>query len=96
MNGQPWTQAQLDLLVALYPTQSAPAIAKHVGRNVASIYAKANQLGMHKSRDVIAQLARERSSDPSHGGHATLFKPGQVSWNNGIKGATGLHPNCRP
>jgi hypothetical protein len=26
---------------------------------------------------------------------ASQFKPGQQTWNKGIKGSTGLHPNCR-
>lgn len=95
MNGKPWTQAQLDMLLALYPTHSAPQIAEQIGRDVPSIYAKVNKMGLHKTREVIAQMARERSSDPNHGGHKTMFQPGSKPWNQGIKGSSGLHPNCR-
>lgn len=95
MRGKPWTQTQIDMLLALYPTHSGPQIAQQIGRDVPSIYAKAAKLGLRKSREVIAQMARERTSDPSHPARATMFKPGQKTWNKGIKGSTGLHANCR-
>lgn len=95
MRGKPWTQAQLDMLLALYPTHSAQQLKGRIGRSVTSIYAKAANMGVRTSREAIANMARERSSKPDHGGRKTAFKPGQVSWNKGIKGSTGLHPNSR-
>lgn len=95
MRHQAWTSAEVELLRDLYADVSGPEIARLLGRKIQGIYAKAMQLGLRKPREVIAQMARERSADPNHGGHATLFKPGNRSWNTGIKGSTGLHPNCR-
>ena len=43
------------------------------------------RLGLHKTREWIAERARLRSSDPNHGGRATRFKVGGVSPNKGRK-----------
>ena len=43
------------------------------------------RLGLHKTREWIAERARLRSSDPNHGGRATRFQVGGVSPNKGRK-----------
>jgi hypothetical protein len=55
------------------------------------VYSIAQDAGLKKSREWIAEKARQQSSDPNHGGRKTLFAKGGVSWNKGKKGL--YHPN---
>lgn len=45
----------------------------------------AQRLGLHKTREWIAERARLRSSDPNHGGRATRFQKGRTPFQKGKK-----------
>ena len=45
----------------------------------------AQRLGLHKTREWIAERARLRSSDPNHGGRATRFQKGLTPFQKGKK-----------
>lgn len=80
-----------------YPDLTCADVAEVLKRTERSVYQRAKLLGLRKSE---AFLASDRSGRVTRGKlHPAMvgsqFKPGQKSWNKGIKGATGLHENCR-
>lgn len=91
MTRHAWTSEQIDLLKRLYPTTGSADLVSLVGHPKTSVLRKANELGLKKPPDWIAQRARERALDPTHPGAATRFKPGQQPWNAGTKGV--MKPN---
>lgn len=78
-----WTPEMVDRLRAMYPQHSAAECAAAIGLTVSQVHAKANSIGLRKSREWIAAHARAVNSLPGHGGRDTRFKPGQPSWNKG-------------
>jgi hypothetical protein len=92
-----WTPYQIEQLRALYPDLKAETVAREIGRSIGSVHRKAVLLGIGKSEAFKASFASGRinaaRNDPRL--TATRFKPGLVPWNKGVKGATGLHENCR-
>lgn len=94
---QPWTPEQLAGLRHLYPDHTADVVGRVIGRSMASVHAKAAQLGLSKSdafkaSDASGRLRRGRTNP---GMVRTQFRPGQQPWNKGLPRSTGLHPNCR-
>lgn len=91
----PWEEASLR---RMYPDYSAAEIALVLGLTEAKVHNKAKKLGLKKSKDWIAERARVRSGQPWHGGTATRFRPGQKSWNKGMKGLQigGKHSRFKP
>lgn len=84
MPKQPWTAAQLQLLLELYPTTLTADLARQLGRAQSSVHQKAAALGLRKAAAFVADTARQRSLAPGHGGQAHQFKPGQQPWNDGL------------
>jgi hypothetical protein len=84
-----WRAWELDLLWAYYPHLPTEPIADALGRPLKAVLAKANGLGLKKTRDLVALIASERSSRPGHGGRAHQFKPGLVPWNKGQRYVAG-------
>ncbi len=78
-----------------YATMLTAVIAKTLNIPAPRVLAKANELGLHKSRQLIAETARLRTMDPNHGSHRTRIAAGQQPWNKGTKGATGTQAGCR-
>lgn len=93
MSGAKWTAEQLDMLRAHYANYATEDVATMIGREVRSVYQKANSLGLKKSLEYLASPAARRW-DGIRGG-ATRFKKGQVSWNKGLKGVVGVQDACR-
>jgi len=92
-----WSEHELATLRTLYPHSTGSALEAELGRSAKSIYSKAHEIGLQKSAEY---LASQRSSRIKRGKQhpnmvATQFRPGHATWNKGIKGSTGLHPNCR-
>ncbi|GJH31403.1 HNH endonuclease [Paraburkholderia hospita] len=80
-----------------YADRQTADLATEFGCSESRVYAKAAELGLHKSAAFMesnrsGRIQRGRS-DPRM--VATQFKPGQKSWNEGVKGICGTHPNCR-
>lgn len=87
-----WTPRELDLLRELYPHQHTKDVAAAIGRPAGNCYRKAAELGIRKAPEWISHVARVRTTEPGHASHAKRFVPGQVPWNKGLAGSTGLHP----
>ena len=92
-----WRTEQLFMLRWLYPDFKADEVAQCIGRSVGSVHRKAALLEIGKSEAFKASFASGRiqavNTDPRM--LATRFKPGHKTWNEGVKGSTGLHENCR-
>lgn len=95
MNGRPWTPVELECLRRWYATEQSETICLALGRSLSTVYQKAQKLGLRKDIEVIAQMARERTTDPNHGSRAHRIQPGSAPWNKGLPGSTGTHANSR-
>ena len=84
MTRKPWTDADIERLRTLYPHNRTSDLAALFDRSIRSVYEKANQLGVKKTRAFLASGLAGRL-DGVRGG-ATRFKPGHKSWNAGMKG----------
>lgn len=90
-----WRAWELEFLRLHYASQLTSVIATVLNIPHQRVLAKANELGLKKSREVIAETARIRTLDPDHGSARTRIQPGSVPWNKGVKGSTGTQPACR-
>lgn len=88
-----WTDAEISTLRRNYPHFEAAKIAAQLGRTVTQVYAKANELGLGKSAAFLASEAACRLTGGE--GQPWRFKPGHETWNKGVKGVCGLHPNTK-
>lgn len=95
MKRRAWTQAELDELRVRYAREPASAIARDMRRGTRGVYAAAHKLGLSKPLEVVAEMARERSRQPGHGGAGHRWPKGHAPWNKGLPGSTGTHPNSR-
>lgn len=97
MTRTPWTDARLAVLRRFYPDLRAADVAQVLGCPVGSVYWMAAKLGLAKSDAFKASDAsgRTQRGKTNPGMQATQFKPGRTTWNKGVKGSTGLHPNSR-
>lgn len=57
-----WTQAELDQLREIYPTEPNLEVAKALGRSVKSVVSKAHNLGLKKNPERLRQMGRENVS----------------------------------
>lgn len=78
-----WTPAEDERLSTLYATFSADECAAALDRTRSSVCQRVNAIGLRKSPEWIAQTARMRTLNPTHGGRRGQFKPGLVPWNTG-------------
>lgn len=77
---KPWEE---QFLREHYADKHTHAIAVALDREPKQIHSKAIALGLHKSRELIAAMARDASRRPDHGGRAHQFAPGLTPWNKG-------------
>lgn len=84
-----WTDAEVERLVAAYPTTPTKVLAAALGHSVASTYGKAFELGLKKSAEYLAgpDACRLRRGDAI--GASTRFQPGIVPWNKGERFVAG-------
>lgn len=92
-----WRPEQLFMLRWLYPDFKADEVAQCIGRSVGSVHRKAVLLEIGKSDAFKASFSsgRIQAANTDQRMLATRFKPGHKTWNEGVKGSTGLHENCR-
>lgn len=95
MQRRPWSEFEVAVLRKHYATTNTIDLAELFGRSLTTTYQQARKLGLAKSRAFIAELARERSSRPDHGGKANRFQSGVPAWNKGTKGLVGVQEACR-
>jgi hypothetical protein len=87
-----WTEAETEMLRRHYADTRTEVLAEALGRPHERVLAKANAMGLKKSRELIAQIARERTEQPGHGSRAHRLKPGHVPANKGVKHPEGWAP----
>ncbi|WP_080466959.1 HNH endonuclease signature motif containing protein [Burkholderia cenocepacia] len=92
-----WTPAEIEKLNREYPHRATADLAVEFGCSEARVYAKAAALGLYKSAafmesDRCGRIQRGRQDARMA---ATQFKPGHATWNKGVKGVCGTHPNSR-
>lgn len=83
-----WTAPELALLRVEYADSLTADLAARLGLAVNRVYAKANELGLHKSPAHVALVnAKLRAAmlDPAHPGRAHQFRPGFVPANKGLR-----------
>lgn len=90
---RPWTAADLAVLRRDYPHQPTAQIAAQLGRSVGQVYQAAERRGLRKSAEYMAGPFAFRLRRGDDTGIAHRFQPGDVPWNKGKPGTTGLHPN---
>jgi hypothetical protein len=78
-----WTPAEEQALSLHYATTRIEVLASMFNRDPRRVLAKANAMGLYKSRELIAEIAREKSAAPGHGGQLHQFKSGNAPWNKG-------------
>jgi len=86
MNGRTWTADEDETLRINWPRFPAFLIAHVLKRGRASVYRRANQLGLKKADDFETQpLARLWNGTEDPASIAARFKPGQVPPNKGLR-----------
>jgi hypothetical protein len=81
----------------LYPDLLAVDVAALIDRKVSQVYQKAMALGLRKSTEFNASdiSARICAGQQNPAMIATRLKPGNVPWNKGKPGLTGVQEACR-
>lgn len=93
MTRRPWTDAERETVLRLFPDHSADEIARIINRSTRSVHQATRAAGLKKSPEWIAQRARERALQPDHGGRKTQFTKGFKPWNAGTAGQGVMKPN---
>ena len=81
-----WSPEELQLLTELYPDMLTSKIAAQLGVSLVQAYSKAAKLGLKKSEAFRASPESCRLRRGDNVGAATRFKPGNQTWNAGMKG----------
>lgn len=84
-----WLPWEREFVRANYAASSTLDLARVLGRSPKSVYSQAREMGLAKSREAIAAMAREAALRPVHGGVATRFAAGQQPWNKGTHWVAG-------
>lgn len=91
---RPWTAAECAVLRTRYPHENTVVIARDLGRDIRTVYAKAAEMGLSKTPERLAE-ARWREKGRHHS-PATEWKRGHVAWNKGKHfSAGGRSPETR-
>lgn len=85
MTRRPWSAADLELLRRLYPHQPTGVVAVALGRSAATVYTKANKLGLTKSPEYFGSPASGRLLPGSQRGAGNRYRPGNVPVNKGLR-----------
>lgn len=80
-----WTKRQIELLVKHYPHKTAKEVARYCRRPVFSVYNKANQMGLKKTDEYLAEFKKKSIQYLLTGGVKTRFVKGEPSHNKGKK-----------
>ena len=77
----PWTQQQIDYLIANYANTSLKVLIAHTGHGQHSIYNKALDLGLRKSQAYRSEMGRQVSAHPNS--QKTRYAKGHEPYNKG-------------
>lgn len=89
-----WQPEEIEILRRAFPRNPTWKIASVLGRTHSTVSQKAAKLGLRKDPGYLDSPASGRIRPGSNIGGSARFRPGQQAWNKGVKGSTGLHPNC--
>ncbi|MFM2058428.1 MAG: hypothetical protein RLY71_2813 [Pseudomonadota bacterium] len=78
-----WTAEEEALMREHYADSYTSALAKYFGCSVHRVLRKANAMGLSKSAELVAEIARIRTTAPGHGSQRTRIQPGAEPWNKG-------------
>lgn len=92
MSRRAWTESDLAVLRATYATVPTKNIAATLERDISAVHRKASKLGLLKSAECIAEMARQSVSIATR---MQTFKKGNKPWSTGTKGVAGVQPNSR-
>lgn len=86
MGGRAWTPAEDAILRASYAACVTTDLARQLGRGHKATLNRAHDLGLRKSVETIATIARERNRQRNAAGLANAghFQPGHATWNKGM------------
>jgi hypothetical protein len=87
-----WTPEEEAYMREHYADTATEEIARVFGCKETRVLVKANKMHIFKSREFIAQVARERSNAPGHPSQAFRFSKGIVPANKGMKHEPGWSP----
>lgn len=93
---RPWSSAEDALLIARYPHEPTPALARALGRHVGTVYQRAYKLGLAKTAEFLSSEAGGRLQPGDTRGGATRFKKGHVSHNKGKAMPASTYALCAP
>ncbi|TAN50871.1 MAG: HNH endonuclease [Methylococcaceae bacterium] len=79
-----WTEHELEQLRLHYADTLTTDLARRFGRNVASVYRKAHELGLGKSAEYLSSPSARRLNGAE--GKASRFCKGHGPWNAGVRG----------
>ena len=82
MNGKPYSDDELRMLREMYPSYPSMEIAELLGRNVSSVYRKAEKLGLAKTPEYLRTVGFQKGSTI---GAKFRFQKGQTPANKGVK-----------
>jgi hypothetical protein len=87
-----WTEAEREEVRRRYPDEVTADIGRDINRSVGGIYDQANKMGLRKSPEF---MSRVHGRVLIRAGAASRFSANHATWNKGIPGVTGNHPNTQ-
>lgn len=81
-----WNDALDEILSLMYPDHCSSHIEALTGIDINRISARANTLGLHKTKAFLAETQRQRMAGNPGAYASKRFQPGHDSWNKGMKG----------
>jgi len=94
MNGQPWTQEEIEILTRMYPDHFAGEIQEVIHRSRSSIYGMAEKLGLKCNPEKISRSGRMSSSNPNV--IKARFIKGHIPANKGKAMTPEQYAKCQP
>ncbi|HMQ72889.1 MAG TPA: HNH endonuclease signature motif containing protein [Rubrivivax sp.] len=94
-NNRPWAPWEREFVRRTYACARTRDIAQVLSRSEKSVTNQAAAMGLRKPPELRSALQRQAMADPTHRGHQSKFRAGNVPWSSGTHGVVGVHPNCR-
>lgn len=87
-----WTESEREEVRRRYPDEVTADIGRDINRSVGGIYDQANKMGLRKSPEF---MSRVHGRVLIRAGAASRFSANHATWNKGIPGSAGNHPNTK-
>jgi len=82
-----WNPVEIEYFKQKYENTTNEDLAQILGRPISRLYYMASRLNLHKSKAIVAEMAREKAMNPDFPFRQHIFKKGQVAYNKGLKQA---------